>query len=128
MRHDLVADTFSIVKNAEAIGKGACVTPASKLVKNILTIMRKNGYIGDFESIDNGRGGLFRITLLGRINDCGVIKPRFSVPRKDFISWEKRFLPASASGVLIVSTSQGVMGHEDVKKKNIGGKLLGYVY
>lgn len=128
MRHDLVADLFSIVKNAEAIGKKECVAPASSLIKNILMIMQKGGYIGDFEFTDDGKGGTFKVALLGRINDCGVIKPRFSVPRQDFIKWEKRFLPANKYGLLFVSTSQGVMGHEDAKKARIGGKLLGFVY
>ncbi len=128
MRHDLLADMFSIIKNAEAIGKAGCVTPASNLIKHILLIMQQNGYIGEFEFIDNGKGGLFKIGLLGKMNNCGVIKPRFSVSRQDFISWEKRFLPASSLGILLVSTSQGVISHSDAKKKNIGGKLLGYVY
>jgi small subunit ribosomal protein S8 len=128
MRHDLLADMFSTIKNAEAIGKPGCVTPASSLIKDILLIMQKSGYIGEFEFIDNGKGGLFRIQLLGKINKCGVIKPRFSVSKQDFISWEKRFLPASSLGILLVSTSQGVVSHSEAKNKNIGGKLLGYVY
>ncbi|MBN2331400.1 MAG: 30S ribosomal protein S8 [Candidatus Aenigmarchaeota archaeon] len=128
MRHDLLADMFSTIKNAEGIGKHGCVTPASNLIKHILLIMQKGGYIGEFEFVDNGRGGEFKVQLLGKVNDCGVIKPRFSVSSNDFIGWEKRYLPASEMGILIVSTSQGVLSHGDAKKKSIGGKLLGFVY
>ncbi len=128
MRHDLLPDLFSVIKNAEAIGKKSCIAPASNLIKNILLIMQSKGYIGGFEFIDDGKGGMFRIELLGKINDCGVIKPRFSVSKHDFIRWEKRFLPASALGVLLVSTSKGVINHDDAKKGNVGGRLLGYVY
>ena len=128
MRHDLVADMFSVIKNAEAIGKHECTTPASNLIKNMLLIMQKEGYIGEFEHMGDRRGGSFKITLLGKINKCGAIKPRFSVTRQEFISWEKRFLPAASLGILLVSTSHGVISHKDAKKKNIGGKLLGYVY
>ncbi len=128
MRHDLIADMFSVIKNAESIGKDSCVTPASNLIKNMLLIIQKEGYIGDFEYIDNKRGGAFKVSLLGKINDCGAIKPRFSVGRRDFITWEKRFLPAASLGVLLVSTPDGVISHKDAKKGNIGGKLLGYVY
>ncbi len=128
MRHDIIADMFSIIKNAESIGKTECTTPASGLIKNILLIMQKEKYIGEFEHIDDGKGGRFRIKLLGKINKCGAIKPRFSVGRTDFIDWEKRFLPAADLGILLVSTSQGVMSHNEAKKKNTGGKLLGYVY
>jgi small subunit ribosomal protein S8 len=128
MRHDTVADMFSNIKNAEAIGKKSCITPASKLIKNMLLIMQKKGYIGDFEFVDNGKGGLFRIELTGKINDCGVIKPRSPVRRQDFIGFEKRFLPANGMGILIVSTPKGVTSHGDAKKKETGGRLLGYVY
>jgi small subunit ribosomal protein S8 len=128
MRHDLLADMFSVIKNAEGIGKHACVTPASNLIKHILLIMQKGGYIGEFEFVDNGRGGEFKVQLLGKVNDCGVIKPRFSVSSDGFIGWEKRYLPASGMGILLVSTSQGVLAHGEAKKKNVGGKLLGFVY
>lgn len=128
MKQDLLGDMFVNVKNAESIGRGECITPASKVIKDVLMIMQKTGYIGEFEYIDNGKGGLFKVKLLGKINDCGVIKPRFSVSRQDFINWEKRFLPASSLGVLIVSTSKGVITHADAKKQNVGGRLLGYVY
>lgn len=128
MRHDTIADMFSIIKNAESIGKLECVTPASNLIKNMLLIMQKEKYIGDFEHIDDGKSGQFKIKLLGKINKCGAIKPRFSVGGTEFIAWEKRFLPAAELGILLVSTSQGVMSHKEAKKKNIGGKLLGYVY
>jgi small subunit ribosomal protein S8 len=128
MRHDMIADAFSVIKNAEDIGKTECVTPASGLIKNMLLIMQKEKYIGEFEHIDDGRGGKFKIQLLGNINKCGAIKPRFSVGKADFIRWEKRFLPAATLGLLIVSTSGGVISHKDAKKKEIGGKLLGYVY
>lgn len=128
MRHDLLADMFVIIKNAESVGKDSCMTPASNLIKNILHIIQKKGYIGDFEYIDDKRGGHFKVNLLGKINDIGVIKPRFSIPKKDFISWEKRFLPASTLGLLLVSTSAGVISHSEAKEKGIGGKVLGYVY
>ncbi len=128
MRHDLLADMFSILKNAETIGKHGCVTPASNLIKHILLLIQKGGYIGEFEFVDNGRGGEFKVQLLGKMNDCGVIKPRFSVSSKDFIGWEKRYLPASSMGILLVSTSRGVISHSDAKKNNVGGKLLGFVY
>lgn len=128
MRHDIIADTFSVIKNAEDIGKTECVTPASSLIKNVLLIMQKEKYIGDFEHIDDGRGGKFKINLLGNINKCGAIKPRFSVGKADFIRWEKRFLPAASLGILLVSTSGGVISHKEAKNNGIGGKLLGYVY
>jgi len=128
MRHDSIADMFCSIKNAEFIGKKSCVTPASKLIKSLLLIIQKSGYIGEFEYVDDSKAGHFRITLLGRINDCGAIKPRFAVSGGDFIKWEKRFLPAASLGLLAVSTSKGVMSHAEAKEKGIGGRLIGYIY
>ena len=69
-----------------------------------------------------------KIKLLKRINECGTIKPRFSVEHTDFVKWEKQFLPARDFGTLVVSTPGGVMTHREAKEKGIGGRLLAYVY
>jgi small subunit ribosomal protein S8 len=128
MKHDLLADVFSVIKNTEAIGRKECNTPASRAIKGVLKTMQKHGYIGEFEHIEDGRGGRFRIRLQGKINNANVIKPRFSVPVSEFIRWEKRFLPADGVGILILTTSAGIMDQSEAKKKNTGGKLLGFVY
>jgi len=65
---------------------------------------------------------------LGRINDCGVIKPRFPVKKNEFEKWEKRYLPSPDVGLLVISTSKGVMTHREAKELGIGGVLLAYVY
>jgi small subunit ribosomal protein S8 len=71
---------------------------------------------------------MFRVKLLGRINRCGVIKPRFATKAIELEKWEKRYLPARNFGVLILSTSKGVMAHSDARAQSIGGQLLAYVY
>jgi len=128
MRHDILADTFCVIKNMESIGKKECIVPASKIIKSILGIMQEHKYIGDFKFIDDGRGGKFSVNLIGKINNCNVIRPRSSLKRDDFIKWEKRFLPANNVGILIITTSRGIVDQHKAKKDGIGGKLLGYVY
>lgn len=128
MRHDILADALCIIKNAESKGKKECTLPASNLVENVLNVMKKHKYIGDFERIEDGKGGKYRVDIVNRINDCNVIKPHFSVKKDQFIKFEKRYLPATGVGILILTTSQGVMDQEEAKKKKIGGRLLGYVY
>jgi small subunit ribosomal protein S8 len=90
--------------------------------------MQLNGYIGEFEFIDDGRSGKFRVQLLGRVNKCGAIKPRIPASSREIENWEKQFLPSRDIGVLIFSTSQGVISHKEVKEKKIGGRLLAFVY
>ncbi|MGP3666978.1 MAG: 30S ribosomal protein S8 [Candidatus Bathyarchaeota archaeon] len=127
--NDPLSVCLSTVMNNEMRNKRECiVSPASKLVGEVLKVMQRHGYIGEFEFIDDGRSGKFRIQLLGRINKCGVIKPRFSVKIKEIEFFKKMFLPARDVGILVLSTPQGVMSHKDALQKHIGGKLLVYVY
>ena len=128
MRHDLISDLFAVLKNAENVGKTECLVSASNLIKDILKVIQVNKYIGDFEFIDDFKGGKFKIQLLGRINNCNSIKPRFSVRKNDYIKYEKRYLPANNVGMIIVSTSKGVLSHSDAKNQEVGGKLLGFIY
>jgi small subunit ribosomal protein S8 len=129
MRHDPLSDAFAAIKNAESVGKNECIVrPASRLVRSVLGMMQKKNYIGSVEEIKDGKGDMFRIELLGKINNCNIIKPRFSLSRNEFIKWEKRYLPSQNMGMLIMTTSRGVMSHEDAKKTGIGGCLLGFVY
>jgi small subunit ribosomal protein S8 len=90
--------------------------------------MQLNGYIGEFEFIDDGRSGKFKVQLLGRINKCGAIRPRFSVKTDKFEGWEKKFLPSRDVGLLVISTPNGVLSHKDAREKHVGGKLLAFVY
>jgi small subunit ribosomal protein S8 len=127
--HDPLADCFSNIKNAEYAGmRYVIIRPASKIIGICLRILQANGYIGEFEFIDDGRTGKFRLELLGRINKCGVIKPRQPVKVKKFESMEKQYLPSVNFGLLIVSTPKGVMTHNEAKRRNLGGRLLAFAY
>lgn len=126
---DPLADALSTIKNAESIGKPECtVSPASKLIGNVLKVMKDKGYIGEFEFIDDGKSGLFKIQLKGKINKCGVIRPRHAVKNTEFEKWEKRFLPARGFGSIILTTPDGVMTHNEAMENGLGGELLAYVY
>jgi small subunit ribosomal protein S8 len=120
---------MSLIKNAEISGKMDCfIKPSSKLVGRVLKVMQENNYIGNFEYIEDGRAGMFKVQLIGHINNCGVIKPRYSVKRQDMEKFESRYLPAQDFGVLILTTTHGVISHIDARNLKTGGKLLAYVY
>ncbi|MBI4170921.1 MAG: 30S ribosomal protein S8 [Candidatus Aenigmarchaeota archaeon] len=128
MRHDLLADTLYVINNAEKIGRRMCIVPASSLIKEVLTVIQKAGYIGDFEFLDDSKSGHFKIDLVGRINKSRAIKPRFAVKKDGFEKWENRHLPAKGFGILVVSTPKGVMSQKEAIEQKIGGRLLAYVY
>jgi small subunit ribosomal protein S8 len=126
---DTLTNGLITIINNELRNKRECIiSPASKLLGRVLRIMQLNGYIGEFEFIDDGRTGKFKVQLLGRINKCSAIKPRFAVRMGEFEDWEKKFLPSRDVGLMVVSTSKGVMAHREAEEKNMGGRLLAFVY
>jgi small subunit ribosomal protein S8 len=123
------ADGMCALKNAGDTGKSECIIePASKLLGAMLRIMQESGYIKSFEFVDDGRGGHLIVHLTGKINNCGAITPRFSVQLDEMEYWEKQYLPGKNFGILMLSTSRGVLSHDQARKEGIGGELLGYVY
>ena len=126
---NVLANLFSSLQNAEMRNKKECtVIPASGLASEVLKVLQKRRYVGEFEFIDDGVGGKLRIQLLGRINKCGVISPRFPVKSSRLVDWEHRYLPAVGVGTLIVSTPKGVMSHTEAQEKGLGGRLVGNVF
>ena len=129
MQHDPLNDAMSQINNAEKVGKSECmVKPSSKLIGRVLKTMQDNGYIKEFEYLDDGRSGQFKVSLNGNINKCGVIKPRFSVRKAELENFESRYLPAQDFGVLILTTTEGVITHTQARTLGVGGRLLAYVY
>ena len=129
MLNDSLANALSNILNKEnARTKECLIKPSSKIIKEVLKIMKDNYYVGEFKEIEDSKGNMLSINLLNNINKCGVIKPRFSVKKDGYEKFEKRFLLAKDFGILIVSTPLGIMTNNEAKKKSIGGKLLAYCY
>ena len=129
MLQDPLNDAMVAIRNAETTGKAEVILrPASKLIGHVLKVMEEHEYIRSFEFIEDGRGNLYRVGLVGSINNCGVIKPRFAVKRAELEKYEARYLPAQDFGVLILTTTEGVISQTKAKQIGVGGKLLAYVY
>ncbi|CAG2162280.1 unnamed protein product, partial [Oppiella nova] len=86
------------------------------------------GYIGEFEIVDDHRGGKIVVNLTGRLNKCGVISPRFDVKLRDMESYLANLLPSRQFGFLVLTTSGGIMDHEEARRKHLGGKILGFFF
>ena len=99
-----------------------------KLGREDPQVLQRHGYIGEFEFVDDGKAGMFRVQLLGRINKSRAVRPRWSAKVHEYTDWEKKLLPAYNVGIIIVTTPQGVMSHQEAREKGLGGKLLAYVY
>ncbi|MFA6268666.1 MAG: 30S ribosomal protein S8 [archaeon] len=126
---DPIVDAFAKIKNAEtASKKQTVIKPASNFLAELLDIAKANGYIDSFEKKDEN--GIISITvnLNGKMNECKAIKPRYAVKKSEFEKYEKRYLPARDVGLIVVSTSSGLMTHAQAKAKGLGGRLVVFMY
>jgi small subunit ribosomal protein S15Ae len=129
VRMNVLADALRRIVNAERAGKKqVLLRPSSKVIVKFLVVMQEHGYIGDFEIVDDKRGNKIVVTLIGRLNKCGVISPRFDVKLSEIEQWTTRLLPSRQFGYLVLTTSLGIMDHEEARRKNSGGKILGFFY
>ncbi|KAF7729162.1 40S ribosomal protein S15a [Apophysomyces ossiformis] len=129
VRVSVLNDCLNNINNAEKRGKRqVLVRPSSKVIVKFLSVMQKHGYIGEFEEIDDHRSGKIVIQLNGRLNKCGVISPRFNIKLADLEKWTSNLLPSRQFGYLVLTTSAGIMDHEEARRKHVGGKILGFFY
>lgn len=124
MSQDIVADALNQIINAKKSGKTSLeVTRYSKLLISVLALAKLRGYIKDYR--------LDKKTLkveIRKLNECNAIKPRYTISTSEIEKYEKRYLPARNFGILIISTSKGLMTNQTAKEKNIGGSLIAYMY
>ncbi|KAJ4977579.1 hypothetical protein NE237_008359 [Protea cynaroides] len=129
VRISVLNDALKSMYNAEKRGKRqVMIRPSSKVSIKFLLVMQKHGYIGEFEYVDDHRSGKIVVELNGRLNKCGVISPRFDVAVADIENWTARLLPSRQFGYIVLTTSAGIMDHEEARRKNVGGKVLGFFY
>ncbi len=127
--NDPLANAMSHILNCEKKSKTSCtVKNSSKLIREVLKILKTKTYISDFKIVETTKGDYIALDLNGSINKCGVIKPRFSVKKDNFEKFEKRYLPARDFGIIIVSTPKGLKIHTEAIAENLGGRLIAYCY
>jgi len=125
MSHDIISDALNAIMNIKRTGKKTIVVRRiSKLLIEVLKIAKKHGYL-DY-SLDNNTKEL-KIEI-EKLNICKAIKPRFDVGIDEIDKYIKRYMPARNFGIIIISTSKGLMSHEEAYEKNIGGSLIAYFY
>jgi len=124
MSQDIVADALNQMMNMNRAGKTTVhVKVYSKLLLSVLAIAKLKGYVKEYKTDENG----LKIEI-GRLNGCRAIKPRLIVKVDGMDKYVQRYLPAKDIGILIVSTSSGLMTHQTAQDKNIGGSLLAYFF
>ncbi|MDE1811211.1 MAG: 30S ribosomal protein S8 [Candidatus Micrarchaeota archaeon] len=125
---DRFADAINKIKTNERIGRIECSLYSTKLLKSVLDVMKRESYVNGFEEYSDRRVKMLKVQLSNKINSIGVIKPRYSIQSDDIQKYEARYIPSRDFGILILSTSKGIMTNKEAKAQNVGGRLLAYVY
>merc|ERR1711860_177962 len=124
-----LADALRRIVNAERKGRRqVLLRPCSRVIIGFLQVMQQKGYIGNFTVVDDKRRGKVVVELLGRINKCGVVSPRFDIALNGLDQTASMLLPARQFGHVVLTTSAGLMSHNECIKKHASGKIVGYFF
>jgi small subunit ribosomal protein S8 len=124
-----LASVLSKIQNAQRLSRSEITTVSnSKVIRAVLAIMQENNYVAGISQSEDKKGSALTVKLSGQLNKTGVVTPNFTVKAGNFEMFEKRYLPAKDFGILIVTTSKGMMTHKQAKEAKLGGKLIAYAY
>ena len=123
---DQIADLITRIRNAVMVGKNEILVPTSKLKVNVVEILVKNGYLASFDVIDGKPRGMLHIVInepgtVAKVNEVTkVSKPG----RRVYSSSADLPVVKSGRGMIVVSTSKGLMTGREAKKAGLGGEIL----
>ncbi len=124
---DPIGDLIIRLKNAGMVGHTEVSLPYSKLKEAVLETLKKNGYIKDFEKHGKGVKKSLKISLFYNTDKTPRISAvkRISKPGRRIYKDVKNIFPVRyGKGIMIISTSKGVMTNNDAVKEKVGGEIL----
>ena len=126
--NDPIADSLSKINNAVKGLHSFVILKKSKLLVSLLEQLQAYEYVGEIEEIQDNKQGMLKVHLIGNINKCSVIKPRYPIKVEELETYERRYLPAKDFGILLITTNKGILTQDQAKEQNVGGALLAYCY
>jgi len=124
---DPIADMLTRIRNALRINRNQVNVQASNICEGIAAVLKKEGYIEDFDRIDDSKQGILRIILKYDQDGHSIINEitRTSKPgRRVYSSVDKLPRVLAGMGIAIVSTSKGVMSDKSCREAKVGGEIL----
>ena len=128
---DVIADMLTRIRNANDAKHETVDIPASNLKKSIAEILLEEGYIKNFQIVEDGKQGIIRVTLKYVAGKQKVIHGlrRVSKPGlRIYSNCEDMPKVMNGLGIAIVSTSKGVMTDKKAREENVGGEVLAFVW
>jgi small subunit ribosomal protein S8 len=127
---DPIADMLTRVRNAINVRKAEVSMPHSKVKEAVATLLKKNGFVEDVKVADATIGKTLKIVINGEHDNARITKiDRLSKPgRRYYASADEIPVVMRGRGIVIVSTSKGMMTGHEAKKHGIGGELICKVY
>jgi len=127
---DPIADMLTRIRNAIMVQKNEVVLPHSKVKQNVALILADNGFIDKVEMIDDGFPKMLKLTVNKENTNARITEiARLSKPgRRYYVSADAIPTIKRGRGIVIVSTSKGVMTGNQAKKQRVGGELICKVY
>jgi small subunit ribosomal protein S8 len=124
---DPIADMLTRIRNAARVNKSEVQVKASNICQGIASVLKDEGYIADFDRIDDNKQGVLRIALKYDQDGQSIINEieRTSKPgRRIYLSVDKLPRVLAGMGIAVVSTSKGVMSDRKCREANVGGEIL----
>ncbi len=128
---DPIADMLTRIRNANTVGHETVEIPASKMKKAIAEILKEEGYITDFEVIDDNKQGIIKVTMKYGANKERVISGIKKISKPGLKVYAKAGeVPKvlGGLGIAIVSTSKGIVSDKEARKLGVGGEVICYVW
>ena len=128
---DPVADMLTRIRNANQAGHKTVEIPASKMKKSIASILKEEGYIEDYEFIEDEKQGILKVELKYAPGKTRVISElrRISKPGlKVYVKADDVPRVLGGLGIAIISTSKGVLSDKDARRIGVGGEVICYVW
>ncbi len=128
---DPIADMLTRIRNANTVAHKTVEIPGSNIKKGIAEILKEEGFIRDYEFIEDGKQGIIRVFLKYGPNEEKVITglKRISKPGLRVYTGKDEIPKVLGGlGIAIISTSQGLITDKEARKLKVGGEVLCYVW
>ena len=128
---DPIADMLTRIRNANTVGHETVEIPASKMKKAIAEILKEEGYITDFDVIEDDKQGMIKVTMKYGSNKERVISGIKKISKPGLKVYAKaNEVPKvlGGLGIAIISTSKGIVSDKEARRLGVGGEVICYVW